>query len=214
MIRINKSREPISLTTYRSQAGAVYDGPNFTPVKDAIRLSLLQEQGYVCAYCMRRIKQNNMKVEHYRCQNAHKQLQLCYTNLFACCDGNEGNPVKSQTCDTRKGSKNLTVDLLTNTPNISNIISYSTSGKIKSSNATVNSELNDVLNLNQSRLVANRKALLEAVEEELGKKAGGRTSAEITTLLRFYTSRDTNQKFKEYYGVAKFYLEKKLRRTQ
>lgn len=52
MIYIQKGKEPASLTAYKKQAHAYYDGCN----KDDIRENLLREQGYLCAYCMRRIE--------------------------------------------------------------------------------------------------------------------------------------------------------------
>ncbi|EHH1031119.1 TIGR02646 family protein [Vibrio parahaemolyticus] len=213
MIEIKKGREPASLIRYRNRPDALYDGPNFTVVKDDIRDSLLKEQGFLCAYCMCRVKKTKMKVEHYRCQHSHPSLQLTYTNLFACCMGNEGSVKKKQTCDTKKGSDSLSIDLLSQNPLASSLISYNSSGKIKCSDSNIDTELNEVLNLNQRRLVANRKAVLEAVESELGKKRGLRSRAEITSLLKSYTGLDTNYKYKEYCGVAKFYLEKRLQRA-
>ena len=57
MIYIQKGKEPASLTAYKKQAHAYYDGCN----KDDIRENLLREQGYLCAYCMRRIEKEKMK---------------------------------------------------------------------------------------------------------------------------------------------------------
>lgn len=68
MIFINKNEEPKSLTEYRNQPGAVWDGENFTPIKDQIRLSLLREQRFLCCYCMSRIDEDTMKIEHWHSQ--------------------------------------------------------------------------------------------------------------------------------------------------
>jgi uncharacterized protein (TIGR02646 family) len=108
MLEIEKQKEPTVLTTYRTQPDAQYDGPEFTPVKAQIRLSLLAEQGYLCAYCMQRINEKNMKVKHWACQTAHPDKQLSYRNLLACCKGNEGSSPRDQTCDTKKGDSPLT----------------------------------------------------------------------------------------------------------
>lgn len=61
MIYIQKAREPHSLTQYKKQENANY-GNLPSNVKDDIRLSLLKEQGFLCAYCSRRIKSNQMKI--------------------------------------------------------------------------------------------------------------------------------------------------------
>lgn len=58
---ITKGREPSSLTQYKKQSGAYFDGTN----KEDIRQALLEEQGYLCAYCMCRISAENMKIEHW-----------------------------------------------------------------------------------------------------------------------------------------------------
>jgi hypothetical protein len=53
MKRITKQSEPRSLVEHRSQTNADYD--NYSD-KDKLRESLLREQGYICCYCMSRIK--------------------------------------------------------------------------------------------------------------------------------------------------------------
>lgn len=55
MIFIQKSREPQKLLEYRLKKNSRFDDMD-ADVKDALRMSLLQEQGYLCAYCMGRIK--------------------------------------------------------------------------------------------------------------------------------------------------------------
>jgi hypothetical protein len=52
-----KSREPRSLTKYRTQADSasktIFDDYED---KDELRKALLKEQGFICCYCMQRIK--------------------------------------------------------------------------------------------------------------------------------------------------------------
>jgi hypothetical protein len=57
------------------------------PDKDVLRLSLLEEQGYICAYCMRRIENNPLKtkIEHWKSRevyNAEKNHEGTF-NIFA-----------------------------------------------------------------------------------------------------------------------------------
>ena len=59
MLFIRKGSEPDSLIKYRKEKFAYYDGYE---KKDDIRKKLLEEQGYLCAYCMRRINIKNMKI--------------------------------------------------------------------------------------------------------------------------------------------------------
>lgn len=65
MIWIQKKEEPPSLTQYKKQPFAYYDGYKN---KEELRQALLRDQGYLCAYCMRRIENNreSMKIEHWK----------------------------------------------------------------------------------------------------------------------------------------------------
>lgn len=54
MIEIKKGREPEKLLRYRQRAGASYEQMD-KDVKDELLEKLLNEQGHICAYCMRRI---------------------------------------------------------------------------------------------------------------------------------------------------------------
>ena len=59
---IQKKSEPESLTKYKKQKGAYYDGYDR---KDDVRESLLKEQGYLCGYCMKRLDScEQVKIEH------------------------------------------------------------------------------------------------------------------------------------------------------
>ena len=63
MILIRKGKEPPSLTRYRKLPYAYYDGFD---KKAEIRESLLREQGFLCAYYMRRIDQEHTRIEHWK----------------------------------------------------------------------------------------------------------------------------------------------------
>lgn len=210
MYDINKGGEPASLTIYRQLPGAVYDGPNFTNVKDDIRNHLLLEQGHTCAYCMSRINFTNMKVEHWACQQRNSNLQLSYQNLLGCCNGNEGTSPNNQTCDTKKGNLDLSYSPADRQHSVSNIVRYSSDGGISSSDFAFNIELNSVLNLNYYRLRENRKSVLQAVQTQLNNKAGSRTKVEIRKLIQVYEQKNANNQFKPYYGAVISYLNSKL----
>ena len=51
MIKITKGKEPIEWTEVRNTPGVTYENAP----KDELRKSLLNEQGGLCAYCMRRV---------------------------------------------------------------------------------------------------------------------------------------------------------------
>lgn len=104
MIWIVKQNEPKSLEEHRNTPGSDYYGLD----KTELRKSLLEEQGFICAYCMQRIRgADDTKIEHYQPRNPANELQ--YTNLLAVCYGNskpnrQGVPIDPErfTCDKKK----------------------------------------------------------------------------------------------------------------
>jgi len=80
MLYIKKGHEPDSLTKYRKEKFAYYDG---FKEKDDIRKYLLEEQGYLCAYCMRRIDMEHMKIEHWYPEDLLSDIEcLDYKNML------------------------------------------------------------------------------------------------------------------------------------
>jgi uncharacterized protein (TIGR02646 family) len=209
MISVVKGREPTSLQQYRLQSNAQYDGSQFTPVKADIRTQLLKEQGYLCAYCMQRIvdDQFKTKIEHWHCQNNHPTEQLDYANMLAVCLGNTQGCVH---CDTKKANHDIKYNPAEPTHHIESKIKYSITGKIQSNELDFNQELNDILGLNCSRLIENRKATIDAVQQGLNKKLGTRTHNEISSEIKKWSSIDEDGHKKPYCGVALYFLHKKL----
>lgn len=212
MKKIVKGIPPRLLTTYKAQQGAVYDGPNFTKVKDKIREQLLIEQGFLCAYCMRRINVLEMKVEHFKCQDLHPRLQLDYNNLLGCCTGNEGQKPPYQICDTKKGNKDISFSPIS--AGFEQYICYGSSGRISSHEPIFDKQINDVLNLNLKRLVDNRKAALRGLKSVLDSRKGTRTVSELTNYRLKYNSKDKDGKYQEYIGLLTDYLDKKIKKTK
>ena len=97
--------QPNRFLEYKRQPNASYqDLPS--DVKEILKKSLLDEQQELCAYCMRKITSNDMKIEHYYSQSSEPDKQLEYSNLLAVCKGFEGKSNKQQTCDTKKAIEN------------------------------------------------------------------------------------------------------------
>lgn len=173
MRAITKGAEPAELQAYRAAPGATYDGKDFTPVKGEVRKALLRDQRALCCYCMRRISSDarahptnpdappvvQMKVEHWKSQDAHSALQLTWSNLLGACLGGVGVSPKDQTCDTRKGEDAITLDPL-NFEHTSTL--YCTSaGLLSSTNPQFQNDIDERLGLNHRILVADRKARLQ-----------------------------------------------------
>ncbi len=136
MIKINKGSEPREWVEKRNTPGFKYEAI------PELRESLLEEQGYICAYCMCRIGESNSKIEHIKSKSPEKfpELSLSYSNMIICCMGGEGSKGEKH-CDTSKEDKDISFDLFTDV--FFETISYgSKSGEIKSSNATYSQEIN------------------------------------------------------------------------
>ena len=77
--------------------------------KDTIRESLLEEQHYLCAYCMRKIQNNShTSIEHWFPLSKNKDQALDYRNMLAVCDGGEnwkGSGKKILCCDACKADE-------------------------------------------------------------------------------------------------------------
>lgn len=160
MIQIHKQKEPNSLTEHRAKEKADYD--NY-PKKGEVRKSLRDEQRGICCYCLGPIESeiNSIKIEHFQCQAFFPDMQLDYRNMLGACMGNEGQPREKQHCDSFKANDTLVFNPANSTFAIQNIIEYGSDGTIRSTNATFNEQLSDVLNLNVVHLKSNRKAALD-----------------------------------------------------
>ena len=211
MREIIKINEPASLTQYRQRPEVVYDGPGFTPVKNDIRNHLLREQGFLCAYCMGRIRFENMKVEHWLPQRHYPNGQLDYRNMLAVCKGNEGQPRKDQHCDTRKGADRINYHPAFREHRIEDRIRYFANGKIGSTETEFQQQMNTILNLNCYRLSQNRKAIIDAIRESLNKRRGRRTPDQIERYIQKWREA-TEGEFRPYSGTAIYWLKKRMRR--
>jgi uncharacterized protein (TIGR02646 family) len=210
MIYINKGKEPHSLSEYRSSnINVSYDNIP-TDVKDDVRNSLLQEQGFICAYCMSRITEKNVNIEHYIAQNPpqnhDKSLDLAYSNMLGVCPGNEGQPIKQQTCDRHRKNIPLTVNPL-DSASVSRI-EYSADGSIKSTDATINADLNETLNLNIDFLKRNRKDALDELKRKLHSRK--ETGDWKPLAIRYIKKLNEEQRKQPYCGILLWYLAKKV----
>ena len=149
MIEIKKGKEPPALIAYRKTKYATYDDMP-KAVHDAVLDSLMQEQGYLCAYCMRRIPQKgktpSATIEHWDPQSKTcTDKALDYRNMLAVCNGNRGCGSKEyMTCDAKRGNTPLTVYPLN--PLTLSSIQYKSDGRIFSPNSDINTDLDVTLN--------------------------------------------------------------------
>jgi len=216
MKSIEKGREPNSLIEYRASQHQPYSRNVFDDFahKDELREALLQEQGHLCCYCMRRITADAMKIEHWASQSQRRELALSYDNLLGACDGGEGNSFVAQHCDTHKGNTPLTIDP-TQAGDCERLIRYTASGEILADVPPVNTDLNETLNLNLGWLKMNRAAVMRGIIEGLKRKQpkGSWTPSLIEKELGRWRALQ-NGKYREYCQVAIYMLQKRLVSTK
>ena len=215
MIYIKKGTEPKSLIEHRCTPGATFDGLDKTELREC----LLKEQGYLCAYCMKRIHdEKDTKIEHYRARNSENQLE--YSNLLAVCYGNQiasdsemKYGKKRLTCDSIKGNQFLHINPQSKEDMDS--IYYDNQGRIYSRNKVYEDDIKNILNLNDSYgyLIGNRKAVIDAI---IRKLRVAKTQQEAKEMLlkwkKKYRDVSYGEESPEYIGVARWYIDKQLRK--
>ena len=219
MIEIKKAREPDSLLQYRQQEGASYEEMDKS-VKEDLLEQLLQEQGHICAYCMKRIPESRklpagvapVTIEHWLPRNPESKEDigqgLNYRNMFAVCSGNRGSGCKERmTCDARRGNEPIKI----NPCDAATLrgITYTSTGKIQSSDPVIDEDINERLNLNSeiSSLPENRKQVLQALIDDVRKKHG---TGDISTYCRRKLEQIKNMDDPKvpYVGILIWWLEK------
>ncbi|MBT9456695.1 MAG: TIGR02646 family protein [Burkholderiaceae bacterium] len=107
MRSITKRGEPQALTAWKREMQVVPQNLQYgnlpSDVKDEVKRALLQEQGWLCAYTLRRLRDGaSCHIEHVMPQGLAPDLDLDYSNLAACFppDGGDvshgyGAPVKA-----------------------------------------------------------------------------------------------------------------------
>ena len=152
MRSIAKGPEPASLTTHRNMPHCDYD--NYAD-KDTLRAALVADQRGLCCYCMCGItdQRETMKIEHWRSRSTFPDEELEFRNVLAACRGGEGQPLRQQHCDTRKGDQDLRWNPADPMCCIEDRVGYASDGAIQSDDPVFDQQLNHVLNLNLARIM-------------------------------------------------------------
>lgn len=108
MKHIIKQEEPKSFTEWKNKANNEWK-PTYYNIDKQERIdlfdSLMKEQGYICCYCERELKEGDSHIEHFKPKDKNKfpELELEYNNLFCSCQVNlkKGEPLH---CGNSKGN--------------------------------------------------------------------------------------------------------------
>jgi len=214
MRNIQKATEPQSLTQNRCNTNSNYE--NYAKKED-LRKSLVSEQRGICCYCMQRIRPNpeSMKIEHWQSQSPNKfpEKQLHYGNLLGACLGGqkhgEKSPKRNHHCDTRKGDDDISFNPAEPFHNVESKLQFLADGTIQSNDVQFDKEINDVLNLNESSLTRNRKAILIALQQGFMEK--NPSKIDIEKELRKWNGNEGGD-LEPFCQVVVYYLRKKLKK--
>lgn len=212
MLYIKKGKIPHEFKVYAALPGSHFDDMP-TAVKHSLRAALLEEQGFLCAYCMSGLDEagTKVKIEHYEARNDDNELD--YQNLLAVCNGGEGRAEKHQTCDTHKGDKVLHLSPLRR--EMIDTIYYTRNGRICSTIPDYQTDLDVILNLNDEDgyLVNNRRNTLQAFQKQVYKRYGKQAvSLEYLQRYRHMYEKKREGKYRPYAGIILWYIDQRLRR--
>ena len=197
MRKINKGQEPKEWTAYRLTPGVSYQAI------PELRQALLEEQGYICAYCMRRIpcqdanSGETSRIDHIKCRDRWPELGLSYNNMVLCCPGAITDDFH---CDKRKDNRDISFSPFDD--DFINTLKYGTKdGRMQSTNADWDQEINEVLNLNNALLKSNRAEVINAVCHAFAKDA-----------MEKWNNKDAEGRLKPYCGIVVWFMKRWLGR--
>ena len=161
----NRNKEPLELKKFRKTPGVCYDD---FPNKRCVRISLVDEQGYICAYCMGKIDADDCSIEHYISQTKHddssyteqehRDQSLLYSNMSGVCINN------GEHCDKKRG--NIPFEILDPHKSLcESLVTYNLNAQIIPSGQDFEKVEKDIitLGLNCKKLIDGRNAAKDEV---------------------------------------------------
>ena len=180
---------------------------NHHDIYEITRLSLAEEQGYICCYCGQRITGfEGTQIEHVfpKGTAAYGTMQLDYeTNLIACCDGGKYErkidlsiPVDDLHCDTKKSNNPIPVTPLN--PLCEEKFLFNIDGDIFGVSADAEATI-EILNLKSPILKNMRKAAIDYYSQF--------PPTNWNEELEKLKHKNSNNQFTEFCFVLKQYIE-------
>ena len=204
--------------------------------KSAIKEALCKEQHGLCAYCMRRIHNDNkMTIEHWQPIKKgesdvswEKDNVLAYRNFLGCCDGGRSTDDSNKIlcCDASKSNKCITISPLKKEH--TQKLVYRANGRIetKPHDEELDHDINYVLNLNGklddngnflhdtlTALVRGRRETYEYYSyfvERLEKKFGNNETKIRNGIAKRIDVMESADEYEPFIGVWLYFLRRRL----
>jgi uncharacterized protein (TIGR02646 family) len=207
---IVKNQEPQDFINWKNQANEDWQ-PTYNnlqnPQKEIVFQSLLEEQGYICCYCERELRNNDYHIEHFKPkdQNLFPELQLEYSNLLCSCQRNtqKGEPLHCGNAKDNWFDDNSLISPLN--PNCEAKFIYTGDGHIKASDINDSSAVTTIekLKLDIDKLVDLRnKAIEPFIDESLNDD-------DLRNFVNGYLveKEDNSGKYNEFFTTIKYLFE-------
>ena len=194
--------------------------------KEIIRQTLLEDQRYLCAYCMRKIKNDGLKtaIEHWYPLSRDKEQALDYGNMLAVCDGGKswrGREKRILCCDAYKADEIALKISPLNKQQMEKIV-YHKDGFIKTypKDEKLDEDINEKLRLNgiwkkgefiadtSTGLVKGRKDAYLRYKRFI-KKLSDRGECTSGRIKKKMIELEKAEQGQEYMGVLLYYLNRK-----
>ncbi len=198
------------------------DYENFqNPQRGQYKEILLNEQGYLCAYCNKEIGITTSSIEHWLPQHECENLptygtpageDISHDNLIAVCLGNNANPYFKH-CDKSRGDLANADQFLLVRPQHPAYFFEATftyvAGRLVAlnNNNVVQDDVDRKLNLNNDMLIHFRKITLDQFIKNLN---GSKDAALLNQQLNRYNTPTGEGKLRKYCTVIIDYINKKL----
>ncbi|MEA3465077.1 MAG: retron system putative HNH endonuclease [Thermodesulfobacteriota bacterium] len=168
--------------------------------KKAVKDALMTEQGYICCYCERRLKDSDSHVEHFQPQNDSATDALDFSNMLCSCQ-NQLKKGEPRHCGNLKDDW-FDCDLLVSPfdPVCEKRFSFTGDGAISPADDSDQAAIETVyrLGLNIPKLNALRASVIEPFLDD------ALSIEELQSFVSGYLTRDTSEQFGEFWTTIRY----------
>ena len=109
--------------------------------RERLKRALIEEQGSICCYCMKRITVGDSHIEHFYPKDRFGDIDMDYNNLFASCNGEGISNIYEEHCGHRKDNW-WRADVISPTDiEVEKVFKYSLNGEIHSVKGRTTSDI-------------------------------------------------------------------------